>query len=546
MKDLQEECVTQVAPHSHGSRTGSGRQQQPAGSSGGPGGDAYTPGMSHGDARGRHATTYGQGFGGVVLWTLLGSFVPGVGLIVAGRRTLGTAVLIANLALVGGLLGALYVGGLDGIIAFAASPDRIVIAAAVLLVLALLWSVVVLLTHSSLRRYAHLTLPQRVLSSGLVVAIVGIVLIPAARAADYSRIYKDAAGSIFADSSRLTSKNKPSAGKADPWATIPRVNVLMLGSDAGSDRKGVRTDTVILASIDTKTGRTILFSLPRNLQGVPFPAGSPQEREYPNGFRCPDQSCMLNALWTFGVEHKQYYPNAKNDFEAGYTAIKDGVEQTLGLQVDTFAIVDMEGLGQFIDAVGGVDVNVTEKLAIGGSHNANGTVTYPKAYIEPGIQHLNGYYAMWYARSRFNTDDYSRMARQRCLLGYVLDQTDPMAVLRGFPAVAKAAKSNIVTGIALDDMGAWAELALRVKKGGVSSLAFTNKVLGSTVTPDYTFIRERVQKAITAPPKAAATAAPSPSAAASPTKTARPAASPTATTETDEAASLKDVCAPVS
>ena len=79
----------------------------------------------------------------------------------------------------------------------------------------------------------------------------------------------------------------------------------MLGSDAGSDRTGMRTDTVIVASIDTKTGRTVLFSLPRNLQGVPFPAGTPQAAAYPNGYRCPDQSCMLNALWQFGVEHRE-------------------------------------------------------------------------------------------------------------------------------------------------------------------------------------------------------------------------------------------------
>ena len=214
----------------------------------------------------------------------------------------------------------------------------------------------------------------------------------------------------------------------------------------------------------------------------------------------------LNALWTFGVEHRaQYYSTAKSDFEAGYTAIKQGVEQTLGVTVDTYAVVDMKGLQDFIDAIGGVTIPVPEKLAIGGSHNANGTITYPKAYLQPGVQHLNGYYAMWYARSRFNTDDYKRMARQRCLLGYVLDQTDPLAVLRAFPGIAKAAKSNIRTGIQLDSLSAWAELALRVKKGGVSSLTFTRDVLGTTADPDFQFIQERVQTALTAQPKPTAT-----------------------------------------
>jgi LCP family protein required for cell wall assembly len=504
--------------------------------------------LVEGEARGRHATTYGQGFGGVVLWTILGSFLPGSGLVVAGRRALGVAILAINVVLLAGVVVAVKVAGLAGILDFAASPSRIVVAATVLLALVLLWALVVLGTHASLRRYAHLTLPQRVLSSGLVVAIVALVLIPAARAADYSLIYKDAANSIFSsdNTSGTTTNSRPNTTKADPWANIPRVNVLLLGSDAGSDRTGIRTDTVILASIDTKSGRTVLFSLPRNLQGVPFPAGSAQAAAYPSGYSCPDQSCMLNALWQFGVEHKaQYYPQAKSDFDAGYTAIKDGVEQTLGLSVDTYAIVDMKGLVDFVDAIGGVTVPVTEKLAIGGAHDGNGNVTqFPKAYLKPGVQHLNGYYAMWYARSRFNTDDYSRMTRQRCLLGYVSDQTDPMAVLKAFPGIAKAAKSNIRTGIQIDGLGAWAELALRVKKGGISSLAFTNKVLGSTADPDFAFIQERVQKAVTAKPRPIATTTPSPNPSATRTG-GTPSPSPTSTVPDDEAASLKDVCAPV-
>ncbi len=544
--------MTQVAPHSHRARSGSrtshgrqaGREVPPTRGSHQP---SYRDPMSYGDARGRHATTYGQGFGGVVLWTILGSALPGAGFIAAGRRTLGVVVLLLNLALVGGLVGAVWYAGLDGLLAFAAAPGRVVVAAAVLIVLVLSWALVVLGTHASLRRFAHLTVPQRILSSALVVATVGTVLIPAARAADYSLIYRDLTSTIFTATPGTTSKNTPNAAKADPWADIPRVNVLMLGSDAGSDRDGVRTDTVILASIDTKSGRTVLFSLPRNLQGVPFPPGSQQAADYPNGYTCPDQSCLLNALWQFGVEHRQqYYPDATSEFEAGYTAVRQGVEQTLGLDVDTYAIVDMRGLSQFVDAVDGVTVNVTERLAVGGSHDGNGRVTaYPKAYIEPGIQHLNGYYAMWYARSRFNTDDYSRMGRQRCLLGYVLDQTDPVDVVRSFPEIAKAAKSNIRTGISVDQLGPWADLAIRVKEGGVSSLAFTNKII-STGSPDYAFIQERVRAALTAPPPAAApsaTASPSPK----PSKSAsgEPSPSATATVDLQQANSLKDVCAPI-
>ena len=53
---------------------------------------------------------------------------------------------------------------------------------------------------------------------------------------------------------------------------------------AAPGREGVRTDTVIVASIDTHTGDTTLFSLPRNLENLPFPPGSPLAAAYPNGF----------------------------------------------------------------------------------------------------------------------------------------------------------------------------------------------------------------------------------------------------------------------
>jgi LCP family protein required for cell wall assembly len=423
------------------------------------------------------------------------------------------------------------------------------LAAVAILVLVLAWALVVVGTHASLRRYAHLTVPQRLLCSALVLAIVGTALVPAARAADYSLITRDLLTSeIFGGSSTGVAK-RPDAAKADPWANIPRVNVLMLGSDAGSDREGIRTDTVIVASIDTKTGRTVLLSLPRNLQRVPFPPGTQQAADNPDGYWCANQQCMLNALWLFGVENKdRYYPDAKTPDDAGLTAVTQGVEQALGLTVDRYAIVDMSGLKDFIDAVGGVTVNVTEKLAVGGSHDGNGRVTsYPKTYISPGVQRLDGYYAMWYARSRFNTDDYSRMARQRCLLGYVLDQTDPLTVVRAFPGIAKAAKGNIRTSISLDELSAWAELALRVKKGGVTSLPFTNKII-STANPDFGYIQQKVSDALTAPGPVATSASPTPSASAStPGPSASGSPSPSgAAVDPERAASLDDVCPPVS
>ena len=86
----------------------------------------------------------------------------------------------------------------------------------------------------------------------------------------------------------------------DPWAKKPRLNLLLLGGDAGKGRTGTRTDTVIVASIDTKTGNTTLVSLPRNTGRMPFPADSPLHKYYPNGFTDGDGNnaeYFLNAMY---------------------------------------------------------------------------------------------------------------------------------------------------------------------------------------------------------------------------------------------------------
>ncbi len=72
---------------------------------------------------------------------------------------------------------------------------------------------------------------------------------------------------------------RPNSKASDPWKGIPRVNLLLLGSDAGKDRTGVRTDSMMVASINTKTGNTVLIGLPRSLQKVPFPESNPLHQD---------------------------------------------------------------------------------------------------------------------------------------------------------------------------------------------------------------------------------------------------------------------------
>jgi polyisoprenyl-teichoic acid--peptidoglycan teichoic acid transferase len=492
------------------------------------------------DGRGRHATEWGEGFEHVVGWTLLGSLVPGVGMIAAGRRILGGV--IAGSCLLVALAGAAVLVLSDPVLLIArlllTHPERLTYVAGAMVLLAVLWGAHVVATNLFLRRFATLTGRQSTLSWALVAAIVGGGVAGTVVQAQNVQLGADTINSIFSDGGGLSSAaRRPDTTKVDPWANTPRVNVLLIGSDAGADRTGLRTDSLIVASIDTRTGRAVLFSLPRNLEHVPFPPGTPQARDYPDGYYCAQDACMINALWQFGMEHKdQYYKGVKNP---GLKATVDGVEQTLGLTIDQYAMVDLRGFMQFVDAIGGLDVNVTKRIPVGGHRDpATGRSTGVTSYIEKGRQHLDGYRTLWFARSRSDSDDFERMRRQRCVIGAVTQQIDPQTVALNITGILKAAKDNIRTSIPTSDLDAWVALALKVKKGAVQSVAFTNKII-TPGNPDFELIKTKVQDALKAPVAKPTPSATTPSAATpSPTTKKKPA--PVA--ETGDAVDVNQVC----
>lgn len=471
--------------------------------------------LSPGTARGRHATPRGQNFPRILTWTMVGAIVPGSGLVASGRRALGGFIVTASVLVLAVSSAAFVVVRNDPQLLTRQmdQPSRLLLLAAILAALLLAWAIVVLGTHSAARRYGDLTGAQRLLASVLVTALIGVVAAPTIKAGGNVLIARDLLTSVFGkNNAPVSAQSKhPNSSNKDPWADTPRVNILLMGGDSGADRVGIRPDTMIVASINTKTGNSVLFSLPRNLQHVPFPTGSPQATAYPDGFYCYNESantnteCLLNALWTWGEENKSLY--YKGDSHPGLTATVEGIQELTGLRIDDYVMLNLRGFEQFIDAMGGLTINVRQRLPIGGSSE------HPVAssWIEPGRRHLSGYYSLWFARSRWSTDDFDRMRRQRCVIGAVVQQANPIQLAIQFPKVAAAMKENLQTSIPLEDVDAWVNLALRVKKAHVVSVAFTNQVI-STTNPDVEKMHELVQEAINPPPATSPSASPSSSA----------------------------------
>jgi LCP family protein required for cell wall assembly len=211
-----------------------------------------------------------------------------------------------------------------------------------------------------------------------------------------------------------------SGGTARPWVTL-----LLLGSDGGPGIWGERTDTMIVVALQRGTGRAAAFGVPRNLVEVPLAGvdGPPRQR-----FRQP-----LNALYAV----------------AGASPLKQTVSRLLGIRVDYYALVDLKGFSDMVDALGGVDIHVKERLVDSVTRPAWGE---PKPTIDvvPGrTYHFFGPTALAYVRSRKASSDYTRMARQRCFLSALAQQLDVVSVLRHFPSLAGIVEESVRTDIPL-------------------------------------------------------------------------------------------------
>lgn len=499
-----------------------------------------------------------RGFGSAALWTVLGTIVPGVGLLRAGRRLSGGIILgLVVVAVAGGGIFALTHQA--QLAQYALDPNILYGAAAALLVLALVWVAIITATHLSLRD-SPATAVQRVGGGVLVGVLSFVVAAPMAMGSNLAYTTAVAISSIFDDGSD-DGTSTPAPTTADPWANTPRLNILLLGGDSGvkshrSKAVGARTDTVIVASIDTHTGATTLITLPRNAEKMPFPADSPLRKYYPNGFAPsnPNPSLYERSQYLLNAMYRDVPAQVPNNIlgktkDFGAAVMMQSVGSALGLDIKYYAFVNMDGFKDFISAIDGITVNVNYAVPIGG-HNASGAEPEqkPDDWIEPGAnQHLTGGRALWFARGRYHLNDYSRMERQRCVIYAITQQTTPTVILTNYESIASAGAKNITTNIPRNMLPAMAELGLKVKGTKSRSLVLDPSAGFHSYAPDWNWVRAKVKKSLSETaagvvdtPSASASPA---SASASPAATASgspsPSSSPTAKAKSDD---LSFVC----
>ncbi|KFF59043.1 transcriptional regulator [Cryobacterium sp. MLB-32] len=290
------------------------------------------------------------------------------------------------------------------------------------------------------------------------------------------------------------------AGASEPPVN-GRYNVLVLGGDAGADRDGLRPDSISVVSIDADTGQATMISLPRNLENVPFSAGSALGALYPKGYGaidgCDTDACILNSIYTEGeIKRPFLYPDAvAQGSSPGIEATKEAAQGITGLQIQYYVLIDMQGFSDLVDALGGVDIDVQSRVPV----HKDETFTTVAFWFEPGMQHMDGYHALWFARSRHGTSDYDRMNRQRQLQEALLSQASPANVLTQFQGVAKAGKEVVKTDVPQGMLGYFVNLASKTKTLPVEGVALTPDNGVDPENPDYAQITALIDAAL-APP----------------------------------------------
>jgi LCP family protein required for cell wall assembly len=267
------------------------------------------------------------------------------------------------------------------------------------------------------------------------------------------------------------------------WLTI-----LLIGGDAGYLRSGLRADTLIVASINVRSGRVAAFSIPRNLEQVPLQGAA--GREYG---RFPD---LLNALYKFGHSRPDLFPGGR---DPGATALKQTLAHLLGIPIHYYALVDLRGFVEVIDALGGVRVYSTEWIVDETSPAFPGE-PWTAIDLSPGYAKLDGREALAYARSRWQSSDYRRMKRQRCLLASLADGLDPVRVLRSLPKLLKTVKAYVSTDIPRRRLPDLVELVTRINPWTSVGVSF-NPPLYTTYSPELEPFRSTVRQVLLSSPR---------------------------------------------
>ncbi|MFP4496885.1 MAG: LCP family protein [Vulcanimicrobiota bacterium] len=216
--------------------------------------------------------------------------------------------------------------------------------------------------------------------------------------------------------------------------------ILVLGLDESRDEKGIlhhkgsRTDTIFLLNVNKKADRLGILSIPRDTWVF-------LDDKYGNG---RINSVYVNAFWDTYADSDYDYELAK---EKGIEAARQVVSDFLGIEVDYFVLLKIKAAQEFVDAIGGVPVNVEKDM----DYDDNWGNLH--IHLKKGPQRLNGEQAVGYARFRHDEEgDWGRIRRQQQFVKALVNELKKPNHIMHIDKIAKVIKENIETDLNINQL----------------------------------------------------------------------------------------------
>lgn len=260
------------------------------------------------------------------------------------------------------------------------------------------------------------------------------------------------------------------------WDGKSRINILLLGVDdrtADTNDGPPRTDTMILVTINPQNDTVGMLSLPRDLW-IEIPG---QGGDY----------FKINQAYTFGETQ---------DWQGGGAGLAmDTVEQFLGVSVPFYVQVNFDAFVSLVDHMGGVKIDVPERMVIDPLGNDNIKV------LKPGVQTLPGDLTLAYVRAR-NTGggDFDRAQRQQQVLRVLESRLTDLKILpvliRKAPEIYESLSNGINTNLTAGQLIKLSQLAYSIPTENISSLAITEAHAPANMSWNGLYILEPIPEKI--------------------------------------------------
>jgi LCP family protein required for cell wall assembly len=301
----------------------------------------------------------------------------------------------------------------------------------------------------------------------------------------------------------LPTETVPQSFYVPPYAPEPvavltddqTVTFLLLGSDKRPGQTYFRTDTIIIAAVRPDAGQVTLISVPRDLYVY-----------------IPDTGMdRINTAYEYGEINQ--YPGG------GTALLRDTILYNLGIRIDHLAIVDFDGFRRIVDTLAGLDVPVfcsyTDWRLIDPSYDPENEDNWALFTVGPGIVHMDGDLALWYARSRKKSSDFDRGRRSQEVLRALYARTWQTDAIGKIPQLYKALSSSVITDLGLEGILQLSPLALHINNADIRSYYIGRDDVTSWMTPggasvllpDAPVIQSMLQQALSLSPRVAEQAA---------------------------------------